>query len=148
MLRTDAELVKAVLDGEKQIFAELVKRYERPVRAVALDVLNDYHLAADISQETFVKAFIHADKYKTIAKFSTWLYTIATNLVRNRMRSKKRAPQIFSLWHRHADGDGDEKQIDVVDTARQPDTRYNDKELGGIINDYFRFPEDNVVSIS
>lgn len=41
-MQTDAELVKAVLDGEKHIFAELVKHYERPV---ALEILGDYHLA-------------------------------------------------------------------------------------------------------
>jgi RNA polymerase sigma-70 factor (ECF subfamily) len=56
-VRTDAELVNAVLDGEKQTFAVLVKRYERPVRAEALDVLGDYHSASDVSQEAFVKAY-------------------------------------------------------------------------------------------
>jgi len=56
-VRTDAELVNVVLDGEKQAFAILVKRYERPVRAVALNVLGDYHSAADVSQDAFVKAY-------------------------------------------------------------------------------------------
>jgi hypothetical protein len=46
-VQTDAELVKAVLNGEKHVFAELVKRYERPVRAIALDILGDNHSAAD-----------------------------------------------------------------------------------------------------
>ena len=53
-VRTDAELVQAVLDGEKQAFAVLVKRYEKPVLAVALDILDDHHLAADVSQDAFV----------------------------------------------------------------------------------------------
>ena len=44
-MQSDAELVNAVLDGRQQAFAVLVKRYERPIRAVALDVLGDYHLA-------------------------------------------------------------------------------------------------------
>ena len=50
MVQTDAELVNAVLNGEKDLFAELVKRYERPVRAVALDVLGDYHSATEIGR--------------------------------------------------------------------------------------------------
>ena len=53
-MRTDAELVNAALGGEKQAFAVLVKRYERPVRAVALNVLGDYHLTKDIAQDAFV----------------------------------------------------------------------------------------------
>ena len=57
MVRTDAELVNAVLNGEKELFAELVKRYERPVRAVALDVLGDYHSATDVSQYAFVSSY-------------------------------------------------------------------------------------------
>ena len=56
-MRTDAELVNAVLNGEKQAFAILVKRYERPVRAVALDVLGDFHSATDTAQDAFVKAY-------------------------------------------------------------------------------------------
>ncbi len=56
-MRSDAELVQACLDGEKAAFAALVKRYERPVRAVAMDVLGDYHRAADVSQEAFVTAY-------------------------------------------------------------------------------------------
>ena len=76
-MRTDAELVSAVLDGDKQIFAELVKRYERPVRAVALDVLNDYHLAADVSQETFVKAYENLRALRRPVAFGSWLMKIA-----------------------------------------------------------------------
>ncbi len=45
---TDAELVKACLAGQKQAFATLVARYERPVRAAAINVLGDYHKAEDV----------------------------------------------------------------------------------------------------
>ena len=86
-MRTDAELVSAVLDGDKQIFAELVKRYERPVRAVALDVLNDYHLAADVSQETFVKAYENLRALRRPVAFGPWLMKIAR---RNALESARR----------------------------------------------------------
>lgn len=76
-VRTDAELVNAVLDGEKQAFAVLVKRYERPVRAVALDVLGDYHLAADVSQEAFVKAYEQLAGLQKPKAFGAWLMKIA-----------------------------------------------------------------------
>jgi RNA polymerase sigma-70 factor (ECF subfamily) len=76
ILRTDAELVLAVLDGDKQAFAVLVKRYERPVRAVALDVLGDYHLAADVSQEAFVSAYEKLAGLRKPKAFGPWLMTI------------------------------------------------------------------------
>jgi RNA polymerase sigma factor (sigma-70 family) len=76
ILRTDAELVLAVLDGDKQAFAVLVKRYERPVRAVALDVLGDYHLAADVSQEAFVSAYEKLAGLRKLKAFGPWLMTI------------------------------------------------------------------------
>ena len=56
-MQSDAELVNAVLDGEKEAFAVLVERYERAVRAVAVDILRDRHLAADVSQDAFVRSF-------------------------------------------------------------------------------------------
>jgi hypothetical protein len=43
MQKTDAELVNYVLNGRKELFAELVKRYEKPVRAIALNILGNYH---------------------------------------------------------------------------------------------------------
>jgi len=56
-VRPDAELVKAALDGERDAFAVLVKRYERPVRAVAMNVLGDHTSAQDVTQDAFVRAF-------------------------------------------------------------------------------------------
>ena len=109
----------------------ILHRYER-----------DLHKVEDLAQETFVKAFIHADKYRTIARFSTWLYTIATNLVRNRLRAKRRAPMFLSIWNRGQDSDPDAPAVDLVDKARQPDVQFNDKELGEIINEAIaRIPE-------
>ena len=77
MAKTDAELVKEILAGNRHIFAELVRRYERPVRAVALEILGDYHLAADVSQETFVKAFENLQDLRKRESFAPWLLKIA-----------------------------------------------------------------------
>jgi len=76
VVRTDAELVNAVLNGEKELFAELVKRYERPVRAVALDVLGDYHSATDVSQDAFVRAYERLTGLRKPESFGPWLMKI------------------------------------------------------------------------
>ena len=93
-VRTDAELVNAVLDGEKQAFAVLVKRYERPVRAVALNVLGDYHLAADVSQEAFVKAYEQLAGLRKPEAFGPWLMKIAHRCALDSLRRKPKETQL------------------------------------------------------
>lgn len=58
-MQTDAEVVRAVLKGQKQAFAVLVKRYERSVRAVAINVLGDHESVQDTAQEAFIRAYEH-----------------------------------------------------------------------------------------
>jgi len=76
IVRADAELVRAVLNGEQQAFAVLVKRYEKSVRAVAIGVLGDHHLAADVSQDAFVKAYEHLAGLRRPRAFGPWLMKI------------------------------------------------------------------------
>ena len=93
-MQTDAELVKVVLSGEKQAFAVLVKRYERPARAVALDVLGDYHSAADVSQEAFVKAYEQLDRLRRPKAFGAWLMKITRRCALDSLRRKPKETQL------------------------------------------------------
>lgn len=123
-----------VQSGVTDCYDVLVERYKVRLFNYLYRLTGNRDEAEEIAQEAFVKAYIHAEKYKTIARFSTWLYTIATNLVRNRVRSRSRAPQIVSLWTR-AFGDSDEERmLDIEDTGRTPDEAINDAELSGVIN--------------
>jgi RNA polymerase sigma-70 factor (ECF subfamily) len=94
MVRTDAELVLAVLDGDKQAFGVLVKRYERPVRAVALDVLGDYHLAADVSQEAFVSAYKKLAGLRKPKAFGPWLMKITRRCALDSLRRRPKETQL------------------------------------------------------
>jgi RNA polymerase sigma-70 factor (ECF subfamily) len=89
-VRTDAELVNAVLDGEKQAFAVLVERYERPVRAVAIDVLGDQHLAKDVAQDAFIRAYERLAGLRRPEAFGGWLMTITR---RHALDSARRQPR-------------------------------------------------------
>lgn len=131
---TDEQLMLRVQEGHTASFDLLVVRYKDRLFNYLLRLVGNRDDAEEIAQEALVKAYIHAGKYKTIAKFSTWLYTIATNLVRNRMRSRSRAPQIFSLWSKRGSEGDEEKLIDIVDPNRTPEDKINDVELGEIIN--------------
>ena len=93
-VRTDAELVNAVLNGEKQAFAVLVKRYERPVRAVALDVLGDYHSSTDVSQDVFIKAYEQLAGLRKPEAFGPWLMKITRRCALDSLRRKIKETQL------------------------------------------------------
>jgi RNA polymerase sigma-70 factor (ECF subfamily) len=123
-----------VQSGVTDCFDVLVERYKVRLFNYLYRLTGSRDEAEEIAQEAFVKAYIHADKYKTIARFSTWLYTIATNLVRNRIRSRSRAPQLISLWTRGFGDSDEERVLDIEDTRRTPDETINDAELSSVIN--------------
>ncbi|SDB34302.1 RNA polymerase sigma-70 factor, ECF subfamily [Desulfonatronum thiosulfatophilum] len=84
-------LVREVLQGQTPCFAELVKGFESPVYNLALRMTGSPADAADLSQETFVRAWLHLDKYDLERKFFTWLYTLSLNLIRNHLAKTGRA---------------------------------------------------------
>ena len=75
-MQSDSELVNACLNGNRAAFAWLVRRYERPVRAAALNVLSDYHRAQDAAQEAFVKAYENLPALRKPEAFGPWLLKI------------------------------------------------------------------------
>ena len=87
-MQSDAELVNAVLNGDKQAFGVLAERYERPVRAVALDVLGDYHSATDVSQDAFVKAYEELAGLRKLEAFGPWLMKITRRCALDSVRRK------------------------------------------------------------
>jgi RNA polymerase sigma-70 factor (ECF subfamily) len=89
-LQSDNELVSACLDGSKAAFEVLVRRYERPVRAVALGVLGDFHRAEDAAQEAFIRARKKLPGLRNQAAFGPWITKIAKhsaiNIARRRVK--------------------------------------------------------------
>jgi len=77
VLQSDGELIDAVLGGDRKVFAILVERYERAVRATALSVLRDRHLAQDAAQDAFVKAYEKLGSLRRAGAFGPWLLRIS-----------------------------------------------------------------------
>ncbi len=117
---TDEELMLRVQAGEKACYDILVGRYKVRLFNYLLRMVSDPDVAEEVAQDAFVRAYINADKYRTIARFSTWLYTIATNLVRNRFRKKKRRPPVLSLFFK-ATPDGEEMVHEIPDPSPNPE---------------------------
>jgi len=89
MGRSDEELIEACRDGETSAFDVLVDRWEDKIRGAAWRVLGSEEEARDVAQEAFLKAYRGLDGFKREARFSSWLYQIALNLCRDRLRRRK-----------------------------------------------------------
>ena len=94
MMRTDEDLVARSKTGDTDSFNQLVKRWERPIFALAYRTLGREQDARDVTQETFLRAFRALGGFKGDAKFSSWLYRIALNLCRDWMRKDRRTPVV------------------------------------------------------
>jgi RNA polymerase sigma-70 factor (ECF subfamily) len=80
--------------GHGPALNDLMERHGPKLFNYLVRSLQDENDAADLAQETFVRVFQNCTKFDTRMKFSTWLYTIATNLVKDRYRHRTRHPQV------------------------------------------------------
>ncbi|MBN2572904.1 MAG: sigma-70 family RNA polymerase sigma factor [Ignavibacteriales bacterium] len=89
--KTDEELIQEFQDtNDIQAYEALVKRYKDPLVNFVFRFVGDRDVSSDIVQDTMIKFYLNKDAYKSLAKFSTWIYTIASNLAKNELRRQKR----------------------------------------------------------
>jgi len=95
---TDSQLIREIKDGNIEVYAELMQRYERKIYAFIFHMLKSSgmeSLADDLSQETFYKAYRSLETFREVeASFSTWLYTIARNTVLSELRKMSNKVQV------------------------------------------------------
>lgn len=104
--RTPHDLMLMFQQGDEEAFRELVRRFRDPITAFVMRMLNDHEKAGDVAQETFINVFTHAEAYRPVASFSSWLYRIAYNLTINEIRRQRRQPSISLDAGGADDGDG------------------------------------------
>lgn len=114
---SEKEIIERVLGGDANAFEELVLRYEGTVYNLALRMVSNREDAADMTQETFIKAYNSLSSFRGDSKFSVWLYRICSNVCLDFLRSKSRRPQtsLTSL------DDDDDVQLDIPDHAAGPE---------------------------
>ena len=88
------EIIRSVLRGNVNDFEKLVTAYEKNVYNIALKMVGDPEDAADMTQETFIKAYRALSGFRGDSKFSSWLYRIASNVCLDFLRSRSRHPQV------------------------------------------------------
>jgi len=97
-------------------FNILVQRYKNPLTNFVFRFLGEYEACNDVVQETMIKVYRYKDSYRSVAKFSTWIYTIAGNLARTEYRRRRRR-NIFSI----NDYGEEHKTYELPDETQRPD---------------------------
>jgi RNA polymerase sigma-70 factor (ECF subfamily) len=112
---TDENLMLEHGRGSETAFEELVRRFHRPVFNYIYRMVQNRHVGEELTQEVFMALVKNGDRYTPTAKFSTYLYTIASNIVYKEWARQKRRPKMFSLswWSNDHEGEG-ESPIDTV----------------------------------
>jgi len=124
---SEVELVRRVRDGERDLFYQLVRPYERRVYSAAFAILRNGADAEDAAQEAILKAFRHIAQFREEARFSTWLIQIAVNEARMHRR-RNRAGVMESIANR-PDESGNYTPRDFADWREIPSETLERKEI-------------------
>ena len=115
---TEGALIRRVAAGERELFYELIRPYERRVYAAAFAILRNEADAEDAAQEAMLKAFRHIRQFRAEARFSTWLLQIAVNEAR--MRRRKEHANIMEPIAGRQDEEGNYTPRDFADWREIP----------------------------
>ena len=129
---TDNELVERFIAGESRRFQDLVERYESRMVNFIQRSIGDRDRAQDLAQEVFIRVYRHIRRFDTEKKFSTWIYTIASNLAKNELRNRSRNPLVLfqtltSSW------DDDHRPLQFEDSSMRPDDLYRQRHLRDLV---------------
>ena len=115
---TDEELIAAFQKGQVTAFNILVGKYKDQLINFVYRFLGNYDEADDVVQETFIRVYRNKYSYKPIAKFSTWIYTIAANLAKTQIKRKKH--QAWFSLSRHSEEDY-KNHYEIPDSHSSPE---------------------------
>ena len=129
----DSAVVAAHLGGEPQAFDELVERYQRRLLNFVYRTIGDRERGEDLVQEVFVRVHRHLARFDQTKKFSTWIYTIASNLAKNELRNRSRNPLVlFQTFKRN--WEADHRPLQFEDPQNKPDDLYRQRHLRELVD--------------
>lgn len=124
----DSTLVARFLAGEKRAFDELVSRYQGRLLNFVYRTTGDRQRAEDLVQETFIRVYRHLHRFDQSKKFSTWIYTIASNLAKNELRNRSRNPLVLFQTIKK-NWEADQKPLEWEDNTYRPDDLFRKRHL-------------------
>ena len=113
---SDEELIARFQEGDVYAYEQIVHRYKDPLINFVYHFLGDRISSEDVVQETFIRVYRNKKLYRNVAKFSTWIYTIAGNLAKTELRRRRRR-RIFSISQMGYEN----KDYEIMDTMTSPD---------------------------
>jgi RNA polymerase sigma-70 factor (ECF subfamily) len=130
----DVEVVSVFLTGEERAFDELVERYQSRLLNFVYRTIGDRDRAEDLVQEVFIRVYRHLARFDRSKKFSTWIYTIASNLAKNELRNRSRNPLVLFQTIK-AKFEDEERPLQFEDTQSRPDDMYRKRHLREAVED-------------
>ncbi|HEY8470118.1 MAG TPA: sigma-70 family RNA polymerase sigma factor [Longimicrobiales bacterium] len=129
---TDGELVAAHLGGHPGAFTELYDRYRDKLVHFIARKTGDRDRAEDLVQEAFIRVTRHLHRFDQSKKFSTWIYTICSNLAKNELRNRSRNPLVlFQKLTTH--WEPEHRPLQFEDSSLRPDSLYRKRYLQEIV---------------
>ena len=128
----DSAVVKRFLDGEQRAFGILVERYDNRLVNFVYRTIGDRERAQDLVQETFIRVYRHLHRFDPTRKFSTWIYTIASNLAKNELRNRSRNPLVFFQTIKK-NWEADHRPLEWEDHSYKPDDLYRKRHLRDVV---------------
>ena len=135
--KTDELLIKEFQNGDRNSYTELVNRYRDKIISFLYRYMHDMDAAEDLAQEAFFKVYLKKDSYKDTFKFSTWLFTIASNLAKTELRKLKRR-KTSSISDINEDGKSENIFIDEdnIEKSSNNESKLLQKALSELEHDY------------
>lgn len=125
----DADLVRAIIGGERARFQSLVEKYQQKIFRFGLRMCGEPRDAEDLVQETFINVFRYLEGFRYETKFKNWLFRIATSACLKRKRKSRHAPARELSLEEFMPREGDALPEDVPAWARLPLDQVLNEEL-------------------
>ena len=117
MARTDVQLMLDVKAGDEQSFELLLRKYRTPLVNFLYRMVRDSAVAEDLAQEVFLRVYRARKEYAPSAKFTTWMFRIATNLALNSVRDNRHRQMEISMDQTVERGEDEQPRMEVPDRA-------------------------------
>src|ERR1700733_10265003 len=117
MTRTDVQLMLDVKAGDDASFDFLLRKYRIPLVNFLYRIVRDTATAEDLAQEVFLRVYRAKEQYSPSAKFTTWLFRIATNLALNSVRDNRHRQMEISMDQSVDTGEEEQQALQVPDRA-------------------------------
>ena len=129
---SDEELVVSHLNDRRGAFTRLFNRYRERLVHFIVRKTGDADRAQDLTQEAFIRVARHLERFDTSKKFSTWIYTIASNLAKNELRNRSRNPLVFFQTIKK-NWEADHRPLEWEDNSYKPDDLYRKRHLRKVV---------------